>query len=87
MRISGSGIPQGIEAGGQSNAPRPASTVGGTENHQTSDLLAISAAGEAMSARGERVQQLRVQVESGNYSQSSAVIGQRMISDALSRGA
>jgi anti-sigma28 factor (negative regulator of flagellin synthesis) len=85
MRISGTGIPPGIEAGGASSAPRPASAA--AENYQTSDLLAISAAAEAMSSRGERVQQLRLQVESGSYFQSSADIGQRLISSALSRGA
>jgi anti-sigma28 factor (negative regulator of flagellin synthesis) len=87
MRISGSGNPPGIEAGGQSNAPHPASPAKGTENAQTTDLLAISEAAGAMSSRGDRVQQLRLQFESGSYSESSAGIAQQLISGALNRGA
>jgi len=87
MRISGSGIPQGIEANNPAKPTRPAAAPAGTENYQTSDLLAISAAAEAISSRGERVQQLRVQFDSGSYFQSSADIVQRLISGALTRSA
>jgi anti-sigma28 factor (negative regulator of flagellin synthesis) len=57
------------------------------ENHQPADLLAISAAAAEMSSRGERVQQLRLQFESGNYSQSSSDVAQRLVSDSLNRSA
>jgi len=86
MRISGSGIPQSIEGSGPAKPPRAASPAG-TETHQTADLLAISAAAAEMSSRGERVQQLRLQFESGNYFQSSADVAQRLVSDGLSRSA
>jgi anti-sigma28 factor (negative regulator of flagellin synthesis) len=86
MRISGSGNPPGVEAGGTSNAPHPASAKG-TENTQTTDQLAISEAAGALSSRGDRVQQLRLQFESGSYSESSAGIAQHLISGALNRGA
>jgi hypothetical protein len=86
MRINGSGNPPGIETGSLPNTPRPAAAGAGEENHQTADLLAISTAATAMSSRGDRVQQLQVQFESGSYFQSSAGIAQRIVSGALSRG-
>jgi anti-sigma28 factor (negative regulator of flagellin synthesis) len=85
MRISGSDLPQPISSGGQSKAPRPASIVAGSENYQTDDLLAISAAAMAGSSSAERVDQLKLQVDSGEYYPSSAGIAQRLITDALAR--
>jgi hypothetical protein len=87
MRISGPGIPQGIEGSNPPQPTRPAAAPAGTENYQTSDLLAISAAAEAASSRGEQVQQLRLQFDSGSYFQSAAEIVQRLISGALTRSA
>jgi anti-sigma28 factor (negative regulator of flagellin synthesis) len=86
MRISGSDLPQPISSGGQSKAPRPAFAGAGSENYQTADLLAISAAATAASSSAERVNQLKLQVDSGEYFQSSAGIAQRLITDALARG-
>jgi hypothetical protein len=50
MRISGSDLPQPISSGSQSKAPRPAFAEAGSENYQTADLLAISAAATAASS-------------------------------------
>jgi anti-sigma28 factor (negative regulator of flagellin synthesis) len=84
MRISGSDLPQPISSGSQSKAPRPAAGTR-SENYQTADLLAISAAASAASSSAERVDQLKLQVDSGEYFQSSTGIAQRLISDALAR--
>jgi anti-sigma28 factor (negative regulator of flagellin synthesis) len=85
MRISGSDLPQPISSGSQSKAPRPAFAEAGSENYQTADLLAISAAATAASSSAERVNQLKLQVDSGEYLPSSAGIAQRLITDALAR--
>jgi hypothetical protein len=82
MRISGSGSPQGIEGDVPAKPPRPAA---GTANYQTADLLAISAAAAAVSSGAERVNQLKLQVDSGEYFQPSAGIAQRLVAGALSR--
>jgi hypothetical protein len=84
MRISGSGSPQGIEGDGPAKSPRPGAAAG-TENYPTGDLLAISAAAAAVSSSAERVSQLGLQVDSGEYFQSSAGIAQRLVTSALSR--
>lgn len=83
MRISGSGSPQGFEGDVPAKPSRPAAA--GMESYPTSDLLAISAAAAAVSFSAERVNQLKLQVDSGEYFQSSAGIAQRLVNGALSR--
>jgi hypothetical protein len=83
MRISGSSSPQGIEGGAPAKPPRPATAS--AENHQTGDLLAISAAASAVSSSAERINQLKLQVDSGEYLQPSVDIAQRLIAGALAR--
>jgi anti-sigma28 factor (negative regulator of flagellin synthesis) len=85
MRIGGSAPPQGIDSNGPSRAPRPAAAETGSEHYQTTDLLAISAAAAAASSGTERVNQLKLQVNAGEYHQSSAGIAQRLITGALAR--
>jgi hypothetical protein len=83
MRITGSGSPQGFEGDVPAKPARAAAA--GTESYQTSDLLAISAAAAAVSSGAEHVNQLKLQVDSGEYFQSSAAIAQRLVNGALSR--
>ena len=85
MRIGGSAAPQGVESDGPSKAPRPAVAETGSEHYQTTDLLAISAAAAAASSSAERVSQLKLQVDSGEYQPSSAGIAQRLVTGALAR--
>jgi hypothetical protein len=46
-------------------------------------LLAISAAASAASWSAERIDQLKLQVDSGEYSQPSLDIAQKLVSGAL----
>jgi hypothetical protein len=82
MRISGSGSPHGVEGDVPAKPSRPAAA---TQNYETSDLLAISAAAAAVSPGAERVSQLKLQVDSGDYFQPSAGIAQKLVDGALSR--
>jgi hypothetical protein len=84
MKISGSDPPQGIESGGLPKASRPSVAGTGSEHYQIADLLAISAAASAISTSPDRIKQLKLQVDSGEYLQSSAGIAQRLIAGALS---
>jgi anti-sigma28 factor (negative regulator of flagellin synthesis) len=83
MRISGSDLPQPISSGGQPKAPRTAAEE--SANYQTADLLAISAAASAASSNAERVDQLKLQVDSGEYFPSSVGIAHQLITHALAR--
>ncbi|HEX4136713.1 MAG TPA: hypothetical protein VHY84_19030 [Bryobacteraceae bacterium] len=85
MRISGANIPQVVPNSGKPGTPQSAPAA--SEHSQISDLLAISTAAGSLASRGDRVQQLRQQFESGNYVQPAAKIVQSIVSGALTRGA
>jgi anti-sigma28 factor (negative regulator of flagellin synthesis) len=87
MRISGSGLPQGVDANNSAKPSQAAKTANGSEQNQTADLLALSkAAASALSSNADRVQQLKLEVSKDEYSQPSTKIAQGLISNALSRG-
>ncbi len=85
MRISGSDLPKIVEGGDVAKTPRPRPAEESSEQAQTTDLLAISAAASAASSNVERISQLKVQVDSGEYFPSSAGIAQQLITHALAR--
>lgn len=85
MRISGSAGSQGIAGVNSPKLPGPGGAATGTESYPTADLLALSTAAAAVSSNSERINQLKLQVDSGEYLQPSAGIAQRLIADALAR--
>jgi hypothetical protein len=83
MRINGSDLTQGMEPVGPAKAARASAATVGSESFPTGDLLAISAAATAASWSAGRINQLQLQVDSGEYSQPSLDIAQKLVSGAL----
>ena len=81
MRITGSRPGEGIDPGNLPKATRPAAA---SKHTQTTDLLAISAAVvSTVASNGERLRQLKLEVDSEGYTQASVEIVRRLISGAL----
>jgi hypothetical protein len=86
MRISSSDLTQGLDRGGApAKTPRSEPADAGSQPYQTTDSLAISATASAASSAAERIHQLKVQLDSGEYHPSSLAIAQKLIHGALAR--
>jgi anti-sigma28 factor (negative regulator of flagellin synthesis) len=87
MKVTESNPLASLAVSGGSPSARPSRTQTTAESSPQTELSLTAATQSVFAGRPERIAELRGQVESGSYSPDTQLVGEKMVSEALSRPA
>lgn len=87
MKVTESNPLAGLTVSGGSPSPRPARTQTAAESTPQTELSLTAASQSVFAGRPENIAELRGQVESGSYSPDTQAVGEKIVSEALTRPA